>query len=89
MGAFLGLSEYYRSIIKENAAISQPLTQLTKKDVKFEWGEAQQLSFDELKAALMSELFLAHPRFDLPCILSCDASSYAISVILSQLQNGY
>ena len=28
-----------------------------------------------------------HPRFDLPFILSCDASNYAISAILSQLQN--
>jgi len=35
----------------------------------------------------MSDLGLAHPRFDLPCIFSCDASSYAISAILSQLQN--
>jgi hypothetical protein len=26
--------------------------------------------------------------FDLPIILSCDASNYAISAILSQLQNG-
>jgi len=37
--AFFSLSVYYRSFIKEYAAISQPLTQLTKKDVKFEWAE--------------------------------------------------
>jgi len=86
--AFLGLSGYYRSFIKEYAAISRPLTQLTKKDVKFDWAEAHQLSFDKLKAALTSDSVLAHPRFDLPFILSCDASNYAISAILSQLQNG-
>jgi hypothetical protein len=34
--AFVGLSGYYRSFIKDNAAISRPLTQLTKKDEKFE-----------------------------------------------------
>jgi hypothetical protein len=31
---------------------------------------------------------LAHPNFELPFILSCDASNYAISAILSQKQNG-
>ena len=86
--AFLGLSGYYRSFIKEYAAISRPLTQLTKKDVKFEWAEAQQISFVELKKALTSDSVLAHPRFDQSFILSCDSSNYAISAILSQLQNG-
>ena len=88
MRAFLGLSGYYRSFIKDYAAISRPLTLLTKKDVKFEWAEAQQLSFDKLKAALTSDSILVHPRFDLSFILNCDASNYAISAILSQLQNG-
>ena len=36
----------------------------------------------------MSDSVLAYPRFDLPVILCCDASNYAISAILSQLQNG-
>jgi hypothetical protein len=85
--AFLGLSGYYRSFIKEYAAVSRPLTQLTKKDATFEWTDAQQVSFDKLKAALTSDSVLAHPRFDLTFILSCDASNYAISAILSQLQN--
>jgi hypothetical protein len=44
---FLGLSEYYRSLVKEYVAIGRPLTQLTKKDAKFEWAEAQQLLFDK------------------------------------------
>jgi hypothetical protein len=85
--AFLGLSGCYRSFIKDYAAISRPLTLLTKKDEKFVWAEAQQLSFDKLKAALTSDSVLAHPRFDLSFMLSCDASIYAISAMLSQLQN--
>jgi hypothetical protein len=86
--SFLGLSGYYRSFIKEYAAMSRPLTQLTKKDVTFVWADAQQTAFEDLKAALTSDSVLAHPRFDQPFILSCDASNYAISAILSQLQNG-
>jgi hypothetical protein len=86
--AFLGLSGYYRSFIKEYPAISRPLTQLTKKDAKFEWAEAQQISFDELKKALTSDSVLAHPRLDQSFIFSCDDSNCAISAILRQLQNG-
>ena len=84
----MGLSGFYRSFIKDYAAISRPLTQMTKKDAKFEWAEAQHLSFDNLKTSLKSDSVLAHLRFDLPFILSCDASNYAISDKLSQLQNG-
>jgi len=84
----LGSSGYYRSFSKDYAAIGRPLTQLTKKDAKFEWAEPQQRSFDDLRTALTSDSFFAHPRFDLHFILSCDASNYAISAILSQLQNG-
>jgi hypothetical protein len=65
----------------------EPAADTAKKDIKFEWTEAQQLSYDKLKATLTSDLGLAHPRFDLPCMLSCDACSYAISAVLSQLQN--
>jgi hypothetical protein len=86
--AFLGLSGYYRAFIKNYAAISRPLTQLTKKDVKFVWTDIQQQAFDNLKAALTSDSVLAHPRFDQQFILSTDASDYAISAILSQLHNG-
>ena len=86
--SFLGLSGYYRAFIRNYAAMSRPLTQLTRKDEKFVWTDSQQLAFDDLKAALTSESVLAHPRFDQQFILSTDASDYAISAILSQLQNG-
>jgi hypothetical protein len=86
--AFLGLAGYYRSFIKDFAAMSKPLTLLTRKDTKFSWSEPQQSSFDSLKEALTSASVLAHPEFDKPFILSCDASNYAISAILSQEHEG-
>ncbi|GFG36267.1 hypothetical protein Cfor_08877, partial [Coptotermes formosanus] len=72
----------------EHAAISRPFTQLIKKDETFEGTEGKQHSFDKLKAALTPDSVLAHSRFDLPFILSGDASDYAISAILSQRQDG-
>jgi transposase InsO family protein len=61
---------------------------LTRRDVQLKCNLAQQEAFDKLKRALSSETVLAHPNFELPFILSCDASNYAISAILSQKQNG-
>jgi hypothetical protein len=86
--AFLGLAGYYRSFIKDFADFSKPLTLLTRKDTKFYWSDLQQKASDALKAALTSESVLAHPEFDKPFILSCDASNYAISAILNQDHNG-
>jgi hypothetical protein len=86
--ACLGLAGYYRSFIQNFAALSKLLTQLTRKDVKFSWSEPQQTSFDALKETLTSDSVLAHPEFDKPFILSCDASNYAISAILSKEYEG-
>jgi hypothetical protein len=69
---FLKLSGYYRAFIKNYAAISRPLTQLTKKEVKFIWTDIQQQAFNNLKGALTSDSVLAHPRFDQQFILSHD-----------------
>jgi hypothetical protein len=76
--SFLGLAGYYRSFIESFAALSKPLTQLTRKDTKFCWSEPQQTSFDALKETQTSEAVLAHPEFDKMFILCCDASNYAI-----------
>jgi hypothetical protein len=86
--AFLGLAGYYRSFIPNFAALSQPLTQLTRKDVRFSWSEPQHASLDALKEALSSDSVLAHPEFHKPFIFSCDASNHAISAILSQEHEG-
>ena len=46
---FLELSGYYRRFIKDYAKISKPLTELLKKDSKFEWGRKQNRSFLKLR----------------------------------------
>jgi hypothetical protein len=68
--SFLGLASYYRLFMENFAALSKPLTHLTRKGTKICWSEPQQTSFDALKEALTSEEVLAHPEFDKTFILS-------------------
>ena len=81
---FLGLTAYYKSFIPSLASIAQPLYQLLRKDVKWYWGSSHQQSFDSLKDILCSDPVLRMPDFSKPMILSCDASTSGLGVVLEQ-----
>ena len=55
---FLGLTGYYRKFVPRFADISRPLTQLTKKEMKFVWTPECQKSFELLKSFLCGEPIL-------------------------------
>ncbi|CAF4948538.1 unnamed protein product [Pieris macdunnoughi] len=82
--SFLGLVSYYRRFIPDFSKTAKLLTKLLKKDTEFEWKFEQQQAFEILKSKLISPPILAYPDFTQPFILTCDASNYAISAILSQ-----
>ncbi|GKC98372.1 putative reverse transcriptase domain-containing protein [Tanacetum coccineum] len=46
---FLGLVSYYRRFIKGFLKIVKPMTKLTQKSVKFDWGEKEEAAFQLLK----------------------------------------
>ncbi|GJV12388.1 putative reverse transcriptase domain-containing protein [Tanacetum coccineum] len=46
---FLGLAGYYRRFIENFSKIAKPLTLLTQKNQKYEWGEEQEEAFRMLK----------------------------------------
>ena len=84
---FLGMTGYYRTLIKEYAKTAEPLVNLTRKNVRFSWSPQHQEAFELLKHALMSDNIMAHPKPDQPYLLYTDACEYAIGAILCQLDD--
>ena len=81
---FVGFRNYYRRFIKNFSHIVRPLTLLTKKNQKFEWGEAQQHAFETLKSAFTSAPVLRHFDPAKEITLKTDALNLVSAGILSQ-----
>ena len=81
---FLGFVGYYRKFIPKYSDIARPLTNLTRKDIPFEWSKACQAAFEMLKEYLLKEPILKYPKPDQPYILYTDASKYAWAGVLTQ-----
>ena len=84
--SFLGLANFYRRFIQDYAQVARPLNDLLKRDVIFEWTEAQQNAFDTLKKKFTTAPILAYPDNDCQFHLECDASNYATGAVLSILK---
>nr|GEX05017.1 putative reverse transcriptase domain-containing protein [Tanacetum cinerariifolium] len=81
---FLGLASYYRRFIKGFLKIARPMTKLTQKSVKFDWGEKAEAVFYLLKQKLCSALILALPEGCENFVVYCDASHKWLGAILMQ-----
>ncbi|GJX16095.1 putative reverse transcriptase domain-containing protein [Tanacetum coccineum] len=81
---FLGLAGYYRRFIEGFSKIAKPMTKLTQKKVKFEWGNKQEAAFQLLKQKLCSAPILALPEGSEDFIAYCDASKKGLGVVLMQ-----
>ncbi|GJX03237.1 putative reverse transcriptase domain-containing protein [Tanacetum coccineum] len=81
---FLGLVGYYRRFIEGFSKIAKPMTKLTQKKVKFEWGDKQEAAFQLLKQKLCSAPILALPEGSEDFIAYCDASKKGLGAVLMQ-----
>ncbi|GKD21629.1 putative reverse transcriptase domain-containing protein [Tanacetum coccineum] len=84
---FLGLAGYYRRFIEGFSKIAKPMTKLTQKKVKFEWGDKQEAAFQLLKQKLCSAPILALPEGSEDFIAYCDASKKGLGAVLMQREN--
>ena len=80
---FLGLANYYRRFIKDFAWITRPMNMLTRKDMKWQWGEEQQKAFDELKRIFTTRLVLVAPDLDKEFRVEANALNYTTGGVLS------
>jgi len=80
-----GLCYFYRWFIKGFTKIAKPLTDLTRKGIKWAWTPLSQDAFDTLKEMFTTGPILTH--FDETGLtkLETDASEFALGAVLSQL----
>uniref|UniRef100_A0A2N9IMJ0 RNA-directed DNA polymerase n=1 Tax=Fagus sylvatica TaxID=28930 RepID=A0A2N9IMJ0_FAGSY len=82
--SFLGLAGYYRRFVEGFSQIATPLTHLTRKGVKFEWSNACEESFQELKQRLVTAPVLTIPSSNGGFVIYCDASGVGLGCVLMQ-----
>lgn len=81
---FLQTCSWFRKFIPQFSEVARSLTDLTKKDRRWQWGETENKAFEELKLRLSTSPVLRQPDFNEPFILRTDASAFALGAVLMQ-----
>lgn len=84
--SLLGMANYFRSLIHKYSEIVDPLVQMTKEKVKFNWNEEAEKAFLAIQEAILHNPTLKAPNFNKEFFLITDASKTALSAILAQKQ---
>jgi hypothetical protein len=82
--SILGHAGFYMRLIKDFSKISKPLTNLLQKDVPFVFDDDCKEAFETLKKALTTAPIVQPPDWNLPFKIMCDASDFAVGVVLGQ-----
>lgn len=67
------------------AKIAFLIAKLLRNDVRFEWTEACQQTFDDLRGKLSTYPVLRPPRWDLPFHVFCNDSAVAVGSVLADI----
>nr|GFA84667.1 reverse transcriptase domain-containing protein [Tanacetum cinerariifolium] len=84
--SFLGHAGFYQRFIQDFSKIARPMTRLIEKDTPFIFSKECVEAFQTLKRKLIEAPILIAPDWDLPFELMCDASDFAIGVVLGHRQ---
>lgn len=81
---FMRLAGYYRRFVERFSQISNPITNLQKKGVKFEWTSDCEKAFNELKYRLTTAPILKVPDMDKNFLVCTDALEEGLGAVLMQ-----
>ncbi|XP_021629623.1 uncharacterized protein LOC110627583 [Manihot esculenta] len=82
--SFLDLAGYYRRFVKGFSIIATPLTKLLHKNVKYDWDDKCQKSFEKLKKMLTEAPVLTQPESSKDFVIYSDASHNGLGCVLMQ-----
>lgn len=82
--SFLGLTSWYSKFVDNFASLVEPMRECLSADT-FQWTDAAQESFEEVKRCIVNSPTLAVFYPNLPTIVSTDASDYGLEAILTQV----
>lgn len=82
--SFLQTCSWYRRFIPQFAHVTQPLSRLTRKNIKWQWNNEEQHAFEHLKHLLTTSPILQQADDSKAFVIKTDASGYAIGAVLVQ-----
>ena len=82
--SFLGLVGYYRRFVKGFSMTAVSMTRLLQKNVRFEWSEKCQVSFEKLKSFLIEASVLTQPTYGKEYVIFSDSSLNGLGCVLMQ-----
>ena len=82
--SFVGLVQYSAKFIPNLATIGRPIMDLTRKRVKFVWGNEQQSAFERLKSLISRADTLVYIKNDCKTRIIADASPVNLGAVLTQ-----
>ena len=82
--SFLRHAGFYRRFIKDFSKLSKPLCNLLEKNSAFDFDDACLQAFNAIKEKLVSAPIMIVPDWNQPFEVMCDASDFAIGVVLGQ-----
>ena len=80
----LGMTGYYRKFCQNFSCVAAPLTDLLKKDKKYEWDDNCEKAFMKIKTLFLTPPVLIMPYYQKPFKLQVDASYYGDGAVLLQ-----
>ena len=82
--SFMRLAGYYRRFVKGFSMTTTPMTRLLQKNVRFEWSEKGQASFEKLQVFLIEAPVLTQSTYGIEYVIFSDASLSILGCVLMQ-----